>query len=63
MSLTVADARVDALDDAIVAAVRGLDRLKVVERELAEIRRSLEIAAEAMWDGIIYDPEGERVDA
>jgi argininosuccinate synthase len=63
MSVTIADNRVDQMHDACRAAVRALDRLKVVERDLAEIRKCLEAAAEAIYDGTFYDPEGERLDA
>ena len=63
MSLTIADRRVDAMQNALTLVVRALDRWRIVERELAEARKALDAAAEAIYDGTLSDPEGERDDA
>jgi hypothetical protein len=63
MPVTVADYRVDKMHDALVEAMRALTRLKQIEADLAQVREALEAIAEAVYDGTIYDPEGERTDA
>jgi hypothetical protein len=45
---------------ALLDGLRALDRWKIIERELAEIRRSLDAAAEAIYNGTLYDPGGTR---
>ena len=60
MSLTIADNRVDQMHAALAKAVRAVEQIKHIEAELVELRSPLEAAAEAIYDGTIYDPEGER---
>jgi hypothetical protein len=63
MSVTIADNRIDQMHEALHGAFCVLDRWKSLERELNEVRGALSAAAEAIYDGTLYDPEGERVDA
>ena len=62
MHLTIAESRVDAMQAVLVDAVRAVDKLKRIERELAEVRQTLDYAAETIYNATIYDPEGERGD-
>ena len=63
MSLTIAESSVDQMQLALPAVLRALDRWEAVERELTEARMALYLAAEAIYDGTLRDPEGRLDDA
>jgi hypothetical protein len=63
VSLTIADRRVDEMQDALRALMRARDCRKVIERELASTQAAIDSAAEAIYNATLYDPEGERNDA
>jgi hypothetical protein len=63
VSLTIAENRVDKMHDALRALVTARDHWKILERELREAKKAIDLAAEAIYDGTLYDPEGERDDA
>jgi len=63
MDMTIAENRVDDLQASLHSCVKALARVKIIERELAEIRETLTQAAEAAYTSTLYDPEGVRDDA
>jgi hypothetical protein len=48
-TMTIAERRVDEMQEALITAVRALDRLKAIEADLAEIREALNSGAEAIY--------------
>jgi hypothetical protein len=49
------DDRVDDLQASLYACVKALDRVESIERELAEIKETLNQAAEVAYNITIYD--------
>jgi hypothetical protein len=63
VSLTIADRRVDDMQDALRGLIRARDRRKILEQELAVADAAIDAAAEAIYNATLYDPEGVRDDA
>jgi hypothetical protein len=63
MSLTIADRRIDEMQDALRVLLRARDHRKILERELAAVDAAIDIATEAIYNATLYDPEGVRDDA
>jgi hypothetical protein len=61
--LTIAERRVDELQEALLVAMGAQKRCKAMMREIAALDEALEQACEAIYNATIYDPEGERNDA
>ena len=62
ITLSVADRRVTALQEAMRVSLQAQTRLNVVKSELAEINEALDQVIEAIYNATLYDPAGERDD-
>lgn len=60
--LTIAERRVDELQDVLAATMSASTRLESITRELKGIGEAFEQASEAIYNATLYDPEGERDD-
>jgi hypothetical protein len=61
--LTIAENRVDGLQDGLRAWSSSLTRLETLEEERRVPREAVEQVMDSIYNATLYDPEGVRDDA
>ncbi len=61
-TLTIAERRVTALQEALLVALEARTRLETVMSGIASLDSALDQACEAIYNATLYDPAGERDD-